>query len=162
MKLKNNSLTTYFTAVMVTFLFACGQNYLDKNGTKSNNSSTEGQQLTIDTFSTFPPEIEGCTCYFSNDSIEFKKGNYIYMNDFGQTSFMKINGNLTKFTQTDFKDIGNTKTITKAKSADYEITIEINTGRGYGYETSIHTGLIKLTDNKGNTIIRTFYGLCGC
>lgn len=84
------------------------------------------------------------------------------MNDFGQTSFLKINGILTKFTQTDFKKIGETKTITKAKSDDYEITVEINAGTENGYETSIHTGTIKLTDKKGDTIIRIFYGLCGC
>ena len=67
--------------------------------------SAEKQTITIETFSTFPPEIDGCSCCFSNNATEFKKGEYIYMNDFAQISFMKINGVQTKFTLTDFQNI---------------------------------------------------------
>ncbi len=156
MKNGQNRMIIFLTSITLTILCAYGQSHVKQN------SKIEESKLSIDTFSTFPPEIDGCSCYFSNDSTEFKKDIYIYINDFGQTSFLKINGDLIKFTQTDFKEIGETKTIAKAKSDDYEITVEINTGTESGYETSIHTGSIKLTDKKGRTITRAFYGLCGC
>ena len=121
MKLKNNSLPTFLTAVTLTFLFACGQRNSDKSATQTTSIKPDELTLSIDTFSTFPPEIDGCSCYFSNDSTEFKKGEYIYMNDYAQTSFLKINGVLTKFTQTDFKEVDSLNVKAKYKSDHYEM-----------------------------------------
>lgn len=118
--------------------------------------------LTIDTFSTFPPEIDGCSCYFSNNSTEFKKDKYIYVNDFAQTSFLKINGVMTKFNQTFFTKVNKTTSIAKAKSNNYEISIEVIEGASNGDETSLITGTIKLKDRSGKTLTKTFYGECGC
>ena len=125
-------------------------------------SAAYGQdKLSIDSFTTFPPEIDGCSCYFSNDSIEFKDKKYIYANDFAQTSFLKINGVMIKFKQTDFKK--NEKTTTAKYTCDnYEMTIEVKDGKQSGDETSLKSGRIKLTDKKGKTLTKTFYGECGC
>jgi catabolite regulation protein CreA len=162
MKYKNKFLPTFLTAVTLTFLFACGQNNSNKNISQADNLTTDNQVLTIDTFSTFPPEIDGCSCYFSNDSTEFIKGEYIYMNDYAQTSFLKINGVLTKFAQTDFKEIDSLNVIAKYKSDKYQMTIESKDGIQNGDETWLKTGTIKLTDKNGKTIKKTFYGECGC
>jgi hypothetical protein len=147
---------------MLIFLFACGQISSNKSVTQTDNINPDEEELTIDTFSTFPPEIDGCSCYFSNDSTEFNKNEYIYMNDFAQTSFLKINGVLTKFTETDFKKVGKTVTIAKAKSDKYEMAIEVIEGKQSGEETALKSGKIKLTGKNGETITRTFYGECGC
>lgn len=162
MTFKNKFLPTILTAITLTFLFACEQGNFNKNITQADNATTDNQALSIDTFSTFPPEIDGCSCYFSNDSTEFNKREYIYMNDFAQTSFLKINGVLTKFTQTDFNEVNKTTTVAKAKSDKYEMTIEVIDGKQSGYETSLKSGTIKLTDKNGKTITKTFYGECGC
>jgi hypothetical protein len=118
--------------------------------------------LSMDTFCTFPPEIDGCACYFCNDSLEFEKRLYIYANDYAQTSFLKINGVMTKFVQIDFKELSTTTTIAKAISDQYEMTIECIDGIQSGDETWINTGTIKLTDKKGRTLTKIFYGECGC
>jgi len=162
MKLNIKFLSTCFSVISLIFLFACGQGNSIKNVGQTNNLTTPDQVLTIDTFSTFPPEIDGCSCYFSNNSTEFKKGEYIYINDFAEVSFLKINGILTKFTQTEFKNVDKTTTIAKAKSELYEITIEVKEGKQSGEETSLKSGTIKLTDKNGKTITKTFYGECGC
>lgn len=162
MKNRNKILTIFLSVTALTLLFACGQSNTKKNVTQTDSITKNDQTLTIDTFSTFPPEIDGCSCYFSNDSVEFKKGEYIYMNDFAQTSFLKINGVLTKFTQTEFKDLNKTTRIAKAKSDKFEMTIEIHDGIQNGDETWLNTGTIKLTDKNGKTITKTFYGECGC
>ena len=162
MTFKNKFLQTIFIVVTLTFFFACGQNDSNNNVTQVDNTTIDNQVLTIDTFATFPPEIDGCSCYFANDSTEFKKGEYIYMNDFAQTSFLKINGLLTKFTQIDFKDIDSLNVKAKYKSDNFEMSIEVKDGPQNGDETMLKTGTIKLTHKNGQTITRTFYGECGC
>ena len=159
---KNKILPTFLTVIMVTFFFACGQNNSKNNVSQADNLATDNQVMTIDTFSTFPPEIDGCSCYFSNDSTEFNKGEYIYMNDDAQTSFLKINGVLTKFIQTEFKEIDSLTKKTKYKSDNYEMTIESKDSIQNGDETWLKSGIIKLTNKKGRTITKTFYGECGC
>ena len=148
--------------VPLLLLIACGQNNSNKKAIQSDNNITGKQIIKVGTFSTFPSEIEGCSCYFSNDTIEFKKGEYIYVNDFAKTSFMKINGTLTKFTQTDFKKVNDSTTVEKAKNEQYELIIEVVNGIQSGEETMIKTGTIKLTDKNGVTVTKTFYGECGC
>ena len=124
--------------------------------------SAEKQTITIETFSTFPPEIDGCSCCFSNNATEFKKGEYIYMNDFAQISFMKINGVLTKFTLTDFQNIDSLNIKAKYKSDNYELIIETKDENQKDSETTIKFGTIKLTNKKGAIVSRRFYGECGC
>ena len=160
MKLKREILPIWFLAIAMILFVACGQRNSNKNIERADHVNS--QVLSIDTFSAIPPEIEGCSCYFSNDSTEFKKAEYIYMNDFAQISFLKINGVLTKFTQTDYKKVSKTTTIAKAKSDLYEITVEVKDGKQNGYETSFKSGTIRLTDKNGKTITKTFYGECGC
>jgi len=162
MIIKNKFLPTFLSVVTLTLLFTCGQNNSNKSVAQIDNIIADKQVMTIDTFSTFPPEIDGCSCYFSNDSTEFKKGEYIYMDDYADTSFLKINGVLTKFNRTDFKEIDSLNIIAKYKSDNYEMTIESKGGIQNGDETWIKTGTITLTDKKGKTVTKTFYGECGC
>lgn len=157
---KKKIVPTLFTLFTVTLLLACGQN--NSNVSQTDNVAIGNQTLTIDTFSTFPSDIDGCSCYFSNDSAEFKRGEYIYMNDYAQTSYLKISGVLTRFTQTDFREIDSLNVRAKYKSDNYDMTIESNRGIQNGDETWLKSGIIKLTDKKGKTVTKTFYGECGC
>lgn len=143
-------------------LFSCQQRNSNTNTMSLAREVIEDQSFTIDTFSTFPPEIDGCSCYFSNDSTEFKKREYIYMNDYAQLSFLKIKGVLTKFTQTDYKETDSLNVVAKYKGGNYEMIIKTQDGIQNGEETWLKTGTIKLSDQKGNTITKSFYGECGC
>ena len=84
------------------------------------------------------------------------------MDNYAQTSFLKINGVLTKFTQTDFQEVDSLNAIAKYKADHYIMTIESQNGKQNGDETWLKTGKIKLTDQNGKTITKTFYGECGC
>ena len=145
-------------------LASCQKNNLKKDifTIKNKTIGNEIEKLTIDTFSTFPPEIDGCSCYFSNDSIEFKRGEYIYMEDYEGTSFLKINGTLIKFNIIDAKEIDSLNTKTRYKSSDLNMTIELKQGKQNGDETYLKTGKIKLTNKNGKTITKSLYGECGC
>ncbi|KQX08878.1 hypothetical protein ASC72_04855 [Flavobacterium sp. Root420] len=157
---KNKFIPT--TLIVIIILTSCQRNNFNKNISQKKNTTTSNSALSIDTFSTFPPEIDGCSCYFSNDSLEFKKEKYIYINNFAETSFLKVNGILTKFIQTDFKEIDSLNTIAKYKSGNLNMTLEVKDGKQNGDETYLKTGKIKLTNNNGKTIIKAFYGECGC
>lgn len=162
MTLKSTFIRTFLTVLTLTFLLACGQNNSSEKEQQADNSQTDNRTLTIDTFSTFPPEIDGCSCYFSNDSTEFKNSHYIYMNDYAQTCFVKLNGVLTKFVQIDFKENDSREIKAKYKNDSYEMIIESKGATQNGDETWLQTGTIKVTDKKGKTITRSFYGECGC
>jgi hypothetical protein len=154
--------STFLKIVLLVLLFGYWLNSSHPNALATGSQVRNELILSIDTFSAFPPEIDGCSCYFSNDSTEFKQRKYIYMNDNGQTSFLKINGALTKFTQTSFKEIDKTTTLFTSKSDKYDMTIKIISGAKSGDESSLMSGTIKLMDQTGKTITKTFFGECGC
>lgn len=170
MKQKRNLYQLVLLTLTTIFLFACGQKKGNNTTTLDSTSQVfEKKEITqdieplrIDTFSTFPDEIDGCSCYFSNDSTELEQGKYIYMNNYAEISFMKINGILTKFTQTEFKEKDKNTTVEKFISDKYELIIEVKKGKQNGYESRLQSGKINLNDKKGNTITISFYGECGC
>jgi hypothetical protein len=118
--------------------------------------------LSIDTFSVFPEEIDGCACYFSNNSKELLTHKYIYANNFGEISFMKINGIMIRFIRYEFQELSSTSSIARYRYGNYELKVEENYSGQNGYETFIKTGTIELSINKGEKLIRSFYGECGC
>lgn len=69
---------------------------------------------------------------------------------------------MTKITQTDIIEVSKTRTVAKAKSDKYEMTIEFSNDKQSGDETSLKSGAIKLTNKNGKTITKIFYGECGC
>jgi hypothetical protein len=148
--------------MMLILILACGQSNSNKDTLQTNDVTLDDSILSLDTFSTFPPEIDGCSCCFSNDSTEYKKSHYIYMNDYAQTCFVKINGTLTKFVQIDFKENDSREIKAKYKNDSYEMTIESKEVIRNGDETWLQTGTIKVTNKKGKTIVKPFYGECGC
>ncbi|MDO5524136.1 MAG: hypothetical protein Q4G48_08860 [Bacteroidia bacterium] len=153
-----------FSAVMaaLVLLYACGSGNSNKTEPSANAPQAGDLAFTVDTFSTFPPEIDGCSCYFSNDSLEFKQRQYIYMNNLGKTSFVKINDSLVKFTQTGREEIDSLNVKETYKSKGYEMAVHIKHIGKNGYETWLNTGTITLTDKNGNSVTKEFYGECGC
>lgn len=147
--------------IILAIFCACCQNSA-KSDSKAITSTISNEKLSIDTFSTFPPEIDGCSCYFSNDSIEFKHGKYIYVNDFGEVSFLNINGEMIKFKQTEYKAIDSLTTEATGNSGEFELKIRIIKGRVTGDETQLQTGTLTIIDKKGNKSVKKFYGECGC
>jgi hypothetical protein len=161
MKIKNILFVCSLAIIFIPILIGC-------EGSDSANSTLQNGEMpasevvmTIDTFSTFPPEIDGCSCYFSVDSSDFTKDHYIYMSD-AETAILKINGILTKFTETERKEPDSTTAIVKLKASDYELTVQTKEEIQNGEETWLKTGSIKLSHKSGKTIIKPLYGECGC
>ena len=84
------------------------------------------------------------------------------MNNFAQTSFVKINGQLIRFTEKEHKKLDSIHFKVKFSAKNYKMTLESTIGRQNGDETFLETGTINITDMKGRTISNSFYGECGC
>jgi len=174
--MKNSTLRKIIQLSVLLIFISCGQKKTD-TPKSSNDTIISADNLrtadsladkpsiptiTIDTFSTMPTdEMDGGGCFFANDSIGYRSESFIYVNDFSETSYMKVNGAFVKFKQVSKKQIDNSSTVTKSKSDIYDLTIEMKK-IGSGYESTEYIGTIKLTDKSGNTITRQFYGICGC
>lgn len=128
---------------------------------ETNKGTLIERLILIDTFSTFPPEIDGCSCYFSNNENEFKSNVHIYVDDYQDASFININGVLTKFKLVDSKQVSEKHLIKKYNNKDFELTIDIKQ-IGQIDETWLQKGTLKLTRKGGKTITKDIYGECGC
>jgi hypothetical protein len=99
----------------------------------------------------FPDEIDGCSCYFSKDSLDFKNRKYLYLdNYYSGTAFVKINNEIIKI---DLED--------KTKS-DFEVEIIFETDEKTSPEVWWKTGKIKVIMPDGQILTESFVGECGC
>ncbi|MDQ3110274.1 MAG: hypothetical protein M3R17_10295, partial [Bacteroidota bacterium] len=118
-------------------------------------------KIAIDTFSTFPPEIDGCACYFSNDETEFKNRKYIYADDFGNNAFVSINGIMTKFVLSKSDTLPDNHSVKIFTADKYDIIIDVKQV-GKIDETWQQKGTMTIKPKGEQTIIKKIYGECGC
>lgn len=122
--------------------------------------------ITVQSFSNFPPEIDGCSCYFSANEKAFNQKQYIIVTNLDSLAFMTINNQLAKLklissgaepnTFTDFNHVevfGN---------EDYKITIDIKYKKSTDSEVWTDEGTITIARKDGQKLVTKFYGECGC
>lgn len=141
-------------------LLGCGQNSQHSNVPPSDNIKLQEMELSIDTFSTFPAEIDGCACYFSNNEKEFLNHTYIYADDYRDIAFISINGVMTKF-KLSTSDISADRTIETFINDEYRVTVNVKQV-GQLDETVQKEGALTITHKDGKEIIKKIYGECGC
>jgi len=99
----------------------------------------------------FPDEIDGCSCYFSKDSLDFKNRKYLYLdNYYSGVALVKINNEIIKI---DLED--------ETKS-DFQVEIIFETDEKTSSEVWWKTGIIKVTMPDGQVLTELFVGECGC
>ncbi|WP_162056158.1 hypothetical protein [Pontibacter pamirensis] len=155
----NKMLNRYsFTLFILSgLLFSCSNS---KASFGANESSTAAG-IVIDTFSEFPPEIEGCSCYFSSNKSDFDSGKYIYVDDYGSNAFVSINGEMKSFSLSNSEGETEGHNIKNWISEDFEITLKYKQV-GQVEETWQQKGTMKLKSKKGVEVVRDIYGECGC
>ncbi|MBL8208673.1 MAG: hypothetical protein JNM09_30860 [Blastocatellia bacterium] len=124
------------------------------------NTTPLAAAISIETFTEFPPEIDGCSCYLSANKSDFDAQKYIYADNYQDTGFMKINGAMVKFEKVDEKEVSRDHWIKKFDSKEYAIVLDITKSGKVG--PFLQKGTISLTRKKGETIIKDFTGECGC
>ena len=147
--------------ILLSVLDLSSKSGIDKGVAQSNNIDALNKQITVDTFSKFPSEIDGCACYYSNNMVEFKEKKYIYVDDYSNIAFVSINGVMTKFEFSKSDTMSEKRSIETFKNDEYEITIDVKK-IGQKDETWQQKGVLKIKSKKGDEIIKKIYGECGC
>lgn len=160
--------TIILTSLLV--LAACKKDETIANSQAANTDSvTVSQNKPVDSSSVtafrlgtfgFPPEAEGCSCYFSENREELENQNYIYVDDYGNNAFLKINGKQVKIkmNEGDFDPDNFSKTIS---NDDY--TVKIN-GKKVNEleEVMMFQGTMTVENKNGESVTTPIYGECGC
>lgn len=116
-------------------------------------------QINLETFG-FPAEVNGCSCYFAKNKEEFEKEKYIYIDDYGNNAFLKVDGNPVKIKmkEGDFDPENFSKVI---KNDEFTVTIQ---GKKVSEleEVMMFEGTMTVENKKGEKTITSIYGECGC
>jgi hypothetical protein len=144
---------TYPLAFIIFILISCNKKEIKVESEKL------AQKITIDTFTfdCIPDGMDGAGCYFN----DLEKNEYIFVNDFDKTSFMKINGKLEKFNLIKSDSLSDKKSIYYYKNSNYDLEVTTKDSLQIDYNT-ILTGKLKLKSKDNQIIEKKFIGECGC
>lgn len=115
--------------------------------------------ISLNTFTNLPDEIQGCACYFYLTKRDEKRGEYIFVNDFAQISYISINGKLEKFNLINHSDNDD---IFLYSNGLYLLKIELLDKKGDGNEGFSTKGVLTLKKGKDTLLKKNFIGDCGC
>lgn len=107
-----------------------------------------------------PPEVQGCSCLFAKNKEDFDKGKYVYVDDYGNTAYIKLEDEMIQIPmrEGDFDPSDFSKII---KNSEVAVIIKGKKVKEAG-ETTAFEGemMIERKDGTKNTI--PIYGECGC
>lgn len=119
----------------------------------------ELNQINLETFG-FPAEVSGCSCYFAKNKEDFENEKYVYIDDYGNNAFLKIDGKSVKIKmkEGDFDPDNFSKVI---KNDEITVTIQ---GKKVNEleEVMMFEGTMSVENKKGEKTITPIYGECGC
>ena len=160
-----HSFKSLLLILSLAVIYSCGQSSTSTETTQApvqiKQDSAVAQSITMNTFTKFPPEVDGCACYFSRDVQGFLDWAYIYAGNYDKLGFVQINGVMTKFTWVESKEVSEKHVIKKYENEAFELIMDIQE-TGHMDKTTQNKGTLKLTKKGGKTIIQDIFGECGC
>ena len=125
----------------------------------ASNETEMPAQITIETFG-FPAEVSGCSCYFSKNKEDFQDEKFVYIDDYGNNAYLKIDGKTIKIPmkEGDFDPKNFNKTI---KNDEFSITIKGKKIKEFE-EVMMFEGTMTVENKKGEKTVTPIYGECGC
>lgn len=138
-----------------------GMEILDSAAT----SASAAPGFTLDDYKGFPPEIEGCTCYFSENKEKFKNEMFLFTSNADGLGIVAINTKQVKLKQVSIvrdKDPGsNNENVSVYEGEGYKVTVRITGKERSGDEVWTNTGTITV-EKDGKKVEKSFTGECGC
>ncbi len=126
----------------------------------------EVQPITIQNFSKYPSNIEGCACYFANNEKFLLAQQYIFVANYDSTAYMTINNKQIKFklesTGREPNTFGDHDHKEVYNSGNFTIEVDIKYKKSTDSEVWIDEGTITITRKGGQMLVTKFYGKCGC
>jgi hypothetical protein len=142
--------------ICLILLSDCGQ-----KGGKDTSSDTKKISISLDTFDTYPRDIEGCSCLFSNTLADENINEYVCVTSYWDIAYLKLNGEMTKFTLTKSDTLSDGTSIINYENEKFNLIIECKFKK-IEYESSSTIGTIRLKDKSKEIVTRKFVGGCGC
>lgn len=156
----------------LTFLFSCAKDekIVENTGeisdsvivvqdSAASNGTEIPAQINIETFG-FPPEVSGCSCYFSKNKEDFQDEKFVYIDDYGNNAYLKIEGKTIKIPmkEGDFDPENFNKSI---KNDEFTITIKGKKIKEFE-EVMMFEGTMTVENKNGEKTVTPIYGECGC
>ena len=145
-----------FVKIIIIFFSFLDHLQLQAQNTVIKENNTH--KIKLETFSSFPNEIDGCSCYFSISQEDLKGKMYIFVNDFASLAFVKIAGKLIQFELQEHDEKHN---IYYYIHDDYKMKVEIIKKTAIADELVVVDGIITIDSKKGQAK-QKFIGECGC
>ncbi len=160
-----------FALFVIAVLFSCKkeekistEKTVPKTETKveTKKDSAVAKDLQLENFG-FPQEIQGCSCYFATDREQFVKQNYIYVDDYQQNGFIKINGKLFKLDYDKKNEVLPEKALNiNLHNNDYKVQLKGTVVEEGEIETALYKGTLTVESKDGKKTVIPVYGECGC
>lgn len=118
-------------------------------------------EFTLTSFSDFPEEIEGCSCYFSMTKNAFGDQQYIYAGtSLDSIGYIKKQGDWVKLIQQPVQQLHDSVMI---QAQNDSIMLRIRAVKdSSAYETIQYKGELKVTKFDQEVFSGEIYGECGC
>ena len=158
-------------AITSLFLYSCKKENVNLNENHTINAPVAVPDIVSDTIKTspglklesfpMPAEVEGCSCYFSENKEQFGNEKYVYVDDYGKNAYFKLDQKMIKIPikEDGFEPANFSKNF---ENADYKVSI---TGKKIDEmdETMMFQGKMTVENIKSGEITSTpIYGECGC
>lgn len=153
-----------FLLAALAFLFiACGNDAeLAENGTEEQVANVpDDGAYTIDTFATFPTQVDDCSCYFAANEIEFERRNYVYVDDNENKGYLTLGGKVIEFDLDRSSDGEEGTRNFKGAHPDYTFNIQ-SAEVGKQGNTRQFRGRLTVNSTAGKQIVKELYGECNC
>lgn len=131
-----------------------------KSQTETTTSKPLPSAIHLDTFG-FPSQISQCSCYFATNKDMFLKGRFIYVDDYGNNAYLKINGDLVeiKMEEGDFDPENFDRVI---ENKEYRVSMKGTNIKGE-QESMMYEGQMTVENKRTKEkTITSIYGECGC
>lgn len=151
-----------FLLFVLFLIFSCkkGKANSDQKNEPIPYTKPNTETLVIGTFP-FPDGIDGCSCYYARDEKDFDAEKYIYADNFGKESQMKINEKKEIF-ELKNQDFDPSAFSYQLENGNYRVEVS---GKKISNEDEVIRirGKITVKDKKtGAKTDTAIYGECGC
>lgn len=122
--------------------------------------------FTFDEYKGFPPEIDGCSCYFSANDAKLEEQYFFFTSNPDGLAIVRINNKqltLKQIALPRYQEPANTSETIEVYEGDvYTVTVHTTHKEKSGDEVWTHKGTITVERKDGKKIVKEFTGECGC
>lgn len=164
-------LKSIFLVVVQVIPFGCGQARTSTESIKPEAAATDknpgadaadeiqtSQQsgLSLDSFVEMPPDIEGCSCFFSESEEKYNRQEYVFVADFDSTAFISVNNKMIALKLVslgrDSLAFGDYDRVDIYKRDSYKVTVEMkyhDLPQAEGDEVWSNSGSVTIENGEG-------------